>query len=318
MKKKAILFGNGFNQLSPSCPSWNNLLHTLSNKDKKPLLEGIPPTLQYEQVYLTPNPSFSATNNIIEKQLKEAVKRRLSKLKSNDFIEDLKKLNVDFFLTTNYDHTFYDNDSKVVSDYDNSEKLYSIHRWKRIDLNEKGKLLYFIHGDLQNVKSIMLGLDHYGGSLAKIQNYVKGEYTKSGNSNNHSVPSIRKRLEDSLELTPLNYGFKDTGCGIISWIDTFFFCDLHIIGLSLDFSEIDIWWLLSRHARLQKQGLIKNNIYYYPTFPTSDIHNHLPKLRLLERLGVKVVYHKIITYIEKGLIDYQSIYKEQIRNLKTK
>lgn len=48
----AILFGNGFNLLTDGCPSWHDLLIGISDKDNAPLLEGIPPTLQYEQVYL--------------------------------------------------------------------------------------------------------------------------------------------------------------------------------------------------------------------------------------------------------------------------
>lgn len=47
----------------------------------------------------------------------------------------------------------------------------------------------------------------------------------------------------------------------------------------------------------------------------SEIHYHLPKLRLLERMGVKVVYHKQTLDIEKGYTDYPKIYNEQIDNM---
>lgn len=130
------------------------------------------------------------------------------------------------------------------------------------------------------------------------------------------VPSIRDRLKEDIEISPLEYGFKDSGTGLISWIDAFFFTNLHVIGITLDFSEIDIWWLLSRRARLLKSKLITNKIYYYPTFPISEIHFHLPKLRLLERLGVQIVHHKLTEDIETGKIDYPSIYNIQINNLK--
>lgn len=59
-----------------------------------------------------------------------------------------------------------------------------------------------------------------------------------------------------------------------------------------------------------------NKIFYYPTFPISEIHYHLSKLRLLERLGVQIVYHKLTQDIETGIIDYPSIYNIQINNLK--
>lgn len=122
-------------------------------------------------------------------------------------------------------------------------------------------------------------------------------------------------MASQIEFDPIKYGFTDNGTQLVCWIDAFFFTNLHIIGITLDFSEIDIWWLLSRRARLLKNGYIKNQVYYYPTFPMSEIHYHLPKLRLLERMGVKVVYHKQTLDIEKGYTDYPKIYNEQIDNM---
>lgn len=319
--KNAILFGNGFNLLTKKCPSWHDLLVGISDKDNAPLLEGIPPTLQYEQVYISPSATFSDFSYKTEEmKLKEAVKRRLIKLTTNIFYDSLRSLDVDIFLTTNYDHAFYNNNDKTVEDYDGTEKIYSIRRWKKIRIEGKQVWLYFIHGDLRGTSSIMLGLDHYGGALAKVQDYVKGNYKiiKKVNGEEHEyqrVPSIRDRLKDGIKISPLEYGFKDSKSELLSWIDAFFFTNLHIIGLTLDFSEIDIWWLLSRHARLSKLNLTTNKIFYYPTFPISEIHNHLSKLRLLERLGVQIVHHKLIQDIETGKIDYPEIYNCQINNL---
>lgn len=321
--KNAILFGNGFNLLSKGCPSWHDLLIGISDKGNTPILEEIPPTLQYEQVYLSPSTTFSNLSHENEEtKLKEAVKRRLAKLPTNTYYNSLKSLDVNIFLTTNYDHAFYNNDEKIIQGYDNTEKIYSIRRWKSMYHDGNKICLYFIHGDIKNTKSIMLGLDHYGGALAKVQDYIKGNYQRvqevRGKDHKYlQVPSIRKRLKDNIKISPLECGFKDSGTGLISWIDAFFFTNLHIIGITLDFSEIDIWWLLSRRARLLKSGLIQNKIYYYPTFPISEIHNHLPKLRLLERLGVQIVHHKLTEDIETGKIDYPSIYKVQVENLKS-
>lgn len=225
---------------------------------------------------------------------------------------------MDIFLTTNYDYAFYNSDKDVVIDFDGTEKIYSVRRWKKICTEGKSFWLYFIHGDVRGTASIMLGLDHYGGALAKVQDYVKGNYQiKSKDCNKYrQVPSIRMRLDRNVKISPSEYGFKDSGSGLVSWIDAFFFTNLHIIGITLDFSEIDIWWLLSRRARLRRSDLIKNKIYYYPTFPISEIHRHLSKLRLLERLDVQIVYHRSIEDIETGKIDFPFIYDSQIENLK--
>lgn len=106
----AILYGNGFNLLSKDCPSWQELLTNISDRDKSPILNGIPPTLQYVQVYLAPNsPFISLSEGEDETKLKEAVKRKLKAIRTNEFYENLLNLGVSTFLTTNYDHAIYDN-----------------------------------------------------------------------------------------------------------------------------------------------------------------------------------------------------------------
>lgn len=317
--KNVILFGNGLNLLSEGCPSWGTLLRDISGKDNNPILNGIPMNLQYEQVYLSPNTSFSEMDEgSDEHKLKSVVKTKLGKIKSNRYYDKLLRLDVDIFMTTNYDHTLYI--GRKVIDKCSQEKLYSIRRWKRVLLNGKEKIVHHIHGDISNINSIMLGLDHYGGSLAKVQDYVKGNYNrvkkvKTGEFAYEKVPSILRRITDGGILNPADYGFSDDGTGFLSWIDYFFFCDVHIIGLSLDFSEIDIWWILSRRARYMKKHSISNQIFYYPTFPMSEIQTHLPKLRLLEKLNVTIVHHKQTSDIETGKACYGAIYEEQIDNL---
>ena len=131
-----ILFGNGFNLLSKDCPSWQDLLTSIADREKSPILNGIPPTLQYEQVYLAPNSSFSElSEETDETKLKEAVKRRLSTIKTNEFYKRLLNLGVSTFLTTNYDHALYDNAENTIIGKNSAEKIYSIKRWKQIKLN---------------------------------------------------------------------------------------------------------------------------------------------------------------------------------------
>lgn len=320
--ENVILFGNGLNLLSESCPTWGELLKEISDKEHYPILDGIPMNLQYEQVYLSPNPSFSDMDEgSDEKKLKTAVKRRLRKIDSNKFYQELLNLDVDIFMTTNYDHTLYRGKGCKVLGKDASEKLYSVRRWKKVMVAGKEMVVYHIHGDISGVSSIILGLDHYGGSLAKIQDYVKGTYYREKKLKTETrtfpkVPSILHRISHNETLNPDEHGFVDSGTGLLSWIDAFFFRNLHIIGLSLDFSEIDIWWLLSRRARYMKNNSINNRIFYYPTFPMSEIQTHLPKLRLLERLNVTIVHHKQTSDIETGNPCYGAIYEEQIDNLR--
>ena len=302
-----ILFGNGFNMLSPNCPSWDILLSKISSDSYSTIIKGIPPTFQYEQIFLKSIPISD------EIELKKEVIKQLQDIQFNNFYRRLQLLKADVYLTTNYDHVFYNN-SKSLIDFNDVEKIYSIRRWKRIKINDLTTSLYFIHGDIDAPKSIMLGFDHYAGAIAKIENYVKGDYSVG---KSQKIPSIEKRIKNGLiKVNPKEYGFKDSKSGILSWIDTFFFSNIHIIGLSLDLAEIDIWWLLNRRARLMKNGKLDNKIYYYPTFPLSEIHVHLPKLRLLEKLNVKIIHHQQFVDIISGQNDYDSIYNEQLDNLR--
>jgi len=61
-----------------------------------------------------------------ETKLKDAVKRRLSTIETNEFYKKLLSLGVSTFLTTNYDHALYDNDESSVIGKNSSEKIYSI------------------------------------------------------------------------------------------------------------------------------------------------------------------------------------------------
>lgn len=326
MKNDAILYGNGFNLLSENCPSWQELLTSISNKSENQILKETPPTLQYEQVYLAAKQSSSSVSESKdETDLKEKVRGKLSVISTNEYYKKLLELGVSTFLTTNYDHAIYDNKAEDVVDGNSTEKIYSIRRWKRIALKNSAYTIFPIHGDITNVKSIMLGLDHYGGALAKVQDYVKGKFvekTKEKEVQNKSEGqySIYRRLKSGVKFNGEKYGFTDNKTGLVSWIDAFFFTNLHIIGITLDFSEIDIWWLLSKRARLLKDKAVKekiekHKIYYYPTFPLSEIHLHLSKLRLLECMGVKVVYHTQMADIKKGKPDYRKIYDEQLENI---
>ena len=96
-----------------------------------------------------------------------------------------------------------------------------------------------------------------------------------------------------------------------SWVDLFFTNDLHIFGLSLDFVEIDLWWLLTYRARnkfYKKNTFIKNQIYYY--IPKKYVKDSADKIQLLAANDVKV---KIVD--DENKIKY---YKAVVKSIKDK
>ncbi len=133
------------------------------------------------------------------------------------------------------------------------ERIYSIRTYKTFINGETGHKvkLWKIHGDLSRIKSITLGFDQYCGSLSKLVGYVKGNYesSQSGGKTFCRIPMKRKCEEQRYDG--------------ISWIELFFRTNVYIVGFGMDFSEIDIWWLLNKRARLLLEvPEIKNSITY--------------------------------------------------------
>jgi len=266
---QSILYGNGINRVSVGIPSWDELVKEIS--DVK-LDKNIPNPLKYEALlmkkpYREPS-QRSVTNDgkdiitndgkrlyasgqLTEKTLKDQIAKRLSSFEKNDVYDAMAKLPVTHFITTNYDNTLFASLGKgSLNKRFREEKIYSIRRNYLINSSNGGPRYYWpIHGNIDSPASIMLGFDHYCGSLAKIEQYVKGGYDLHGSR----LESISIRLKQGIDE-------------IISWVDLFFISDIHIIGLGLGYEETDLWWVLNKRRRI-KQAIpenIRNRIFYYP------------------------------------------------------
>lgn len=306
--KNAILFGNGLNLLNGGI-SWNNLLEKISSE---PLIEKIPNTLQYETIVLASekyyNESFIFnagslllangsplyTKKPIEEDIKNKIKDELKGFTSNFAYQRLSELNVEQYITTNYDQTLYNllcKEGYKKGESNNTESIYSIRRRFGL-INKSGtcKYIWPMHGTIQHPKSIMLGLDHYCGSIGKINDYLKGDYNYTKNGKTFTLDKITSRL-------------KEQKCEIpFSWIDLFFTHNIHIIGLGLQYDEIDLWWILNRRQRYIKQfgkeNTISNKIHFY-----GNTSNSMKKL--LNKFGVEVY-----TFRQKGLKPNDPLYYE--------
>ena len=109
-----------------------------------------------------------------------------------------------------------------------------------------------------------------------------GEYEFAKRKEMGAIPQI----EDRPPITSNN---------ILSWIDLFFMSNLYIIGLGLNYEEIDLWWILTIRKRLiQKIGRnhINNNIIYYGELEPGQ-------KSMFEHLDVEVVSSKKRKYENK-------------------
>lgn len=306
-----ILYGNGFNRLN-DVVSWENLVHVIddSNDNCK-----VPNTLQYEgKVLSVPFETkakirtsdgdilVSSDHKILtvrtqnEVLIKQEIANQMKAYKSNDLFDELLRLNVEHYITTNYDYVADGalqsmSYSEDLSERDKSENTFSIHRKKSYINNPDKKYLWRIHGELSNIGSIMLGYYHYCSYIGQIKKYIIGEYEFAKRKDKGTIPPIENRLPISSN-------------DILSWIDLFFMSDVFIVGLGLNYEEIDLWWILTIRKRLiQKlgRGIISNKIVYYGEIG-------LGQKAMFEHLDVEVVTSKKRKYENK--------YQEYINDIK--
>ena len=171
-------------------------------------------------------------------------------------IKELLKLPFDVILTTNYtyeiefaqnpnypnlsdsrkrDYSVYytghdagQNKSKALRD-----GKYLLHTCNKVA--KDAKEVWHVHGELRRPSSIILTHDEYAHQAYEI---LRHNTIRSG-----------------------HYSRFINEFHVSSWIDYFFIGDVYILGLSLDYSEFDLWWLLARRMR-EMPGIFGNVVYY--------------------------------------------------------
>lgn len=285
--KNTVLFGNGINRLSTNAVSWDGLLDEIKGENR--FSNGsLPNTMVYERIFMGKHKA-SESQRIDELVIKSKIASSLAEQESNEVFKLLGDMNFEHYLTTNYDYAF-EKALAITPDKLSSEEIFSLRRKRKYKSNIGTKYLWNIHGEIDSPKSIMLGLDHYCGSVSKIDAYVKGNYKYFVDGEPIPIMSMDKKLESG--------SFCYT-----SWVDLFFSSNLHIIGLSLDYSETDLWWVLNKRARFAADNLVKNNIFFYVDYIDEQ------KRGLLESFDVNVVVTEVIDK------DYEGMYRSAISKM---
>lgn len=250
-------------------------------------IERMPFSLYFEQLC-----SATAGENRIEKKydaLEFLVKEKISEVLD---VVPHNKLHVQFadlfdvILTTNYDYTLENTLGPFGQDKPVSpESKYSLFRRT---LNS-GKSIWHIHGELHRPNSIVLGYDHYVGYVQKIRNYV--------------TTGIDVSNVEFLVRSPFANGIAAFEEGkYYSWVDHFLRDTVHIVGLGLDFSEVDLWWLLLNKWR--RGSPVSGKTYFYDI--NSGEGRKSARNSLLQSFGVTLVSVSADSY-ESG---YEKIFSE--------
>lgn len=287
MNEKVILAGNGINRINNSF-SWSDLIDNLIsfigaegqiNKDNKPF------PLLYEEIVI----EAMKNRGIEEKEVKKFIATETSKLHQNSIHEEIAKSNVSNILTANYDFTLENAIKKSAETSDKGkikQTTYSLFRHTEND----SKKIWHIHGDARISTSIMLGYEQYSGYLQKLREYVLGgKLYKS-----YSTDSIKTKFE--------NNSFEYD-----SWIEFFFTHDIHIIGLTLDFVEMHLWWLLTYRARRKHKSFPINNkiFFYYNSESHKEIKHRLELLKSCDVVPFSINTKK----------DYEKFYLNAIKKI---
>lgn len=273
---KTLLFGNGLNQLTTGLISWKDLLDNIKRKNRFENLQ-LPNTMIYERI-LMERPKLSDGIFAVEGNIKAEIAEQMRNISTNEYYDLVFDLGLKNYLTTNYDYSLNKKiEQKGYALKSNStEDIYSIRRNTLILDNKDQEIakIWNIHGEVDRPASIMLGLDHYCGSIGKLDAYLKGTYEYQDNKQTIRVSSITNKIT--------NRDFDK-----ISWVELFFNTDVHILGLSLEYSELDLWWILNKRSRIMKDKKtsvhISNKIFYYSTSIEPE------KKGVLESFNVKVI-----------------------------
>lgn len=250
-----LVLGNGFSRaLFKDMPSWKSLFGKVESDINNY-------TMLYEVNLLN---GENKTDNEVKQELMriiqnahfvENIKENVT-LELNKFGEYLSRNGVQNIITTNYDEGIefilcnkcgYIN---IETEGMIAEKIYSIRTYKMFNNKENGHCvkLWKIHGDINRIETVTLGFDQYCGSLSKLSEYIKGKYA-SDKGPKCSVSMIDKCKTQEFDN--------------LSWAELFFNTNVYIVGLGMDFSEIDIWWLLNKHIRIQNEiSNVQNKIFY--------------------------------------------------------
>jgi hypothetical protein len=255
---KTLLFGNGLNQLTTGLISWKDLLNNIKKNNEFDNLD-LPNTMIYERI-LMERPKLDNGLFTVEGNIKIDIAEQMKNIPTNNYYESVFNLSFKNYLTTNYDYSLNKKIAELglTSRSNSSEDIYSIRRNTTILDNNKNEIckIWNIHGEVDRPASIMLGLDHYCGAIGKLDAYLKGTYEFQDNKQTVRVDSITNKI-------------KSGDFDKYSWIELFFNTDVHILGLSLEYSETDLWWILNKRARIMNDKKtsvhITNKIIYYST-----------------------------------------------------
>ena len=291
--EKTLLVGNGINRVfCDSDYSWGNLLQDLSKLgsgsiDLSNPFKPFP--LAFEEILTTKGNSYNRAVRVLKTKTAEIFGKIRVRDTHRMIARNTKYRNV---LTTNYEYTLeqaYVEKLNHINDFrdacknklSTNEEIHSLMR--KYEFADGQFTVWHIHGEINHLKysnaekilpsnSILIGYSQYVAYLDVIYRY----FFTDRNTKTTRISSLHKKISD--------YRKGPDSVNMDTWVDYFFFKDIDIIGLTLDFSEMHLWWILNRRFSLKKDSDIFSKkqdekasfspintiTYYYPMLSTKS------------------------------------------------
>lgn len=290
-RPKVLLLGNGLNR-SFGSESWGDILSELSctsfEEEEKAIIDEL--TFPLQAIVYTGDNVDEGIKLLSEKLTNMPISEGYSEI-INEYIN----LDFDVILTTNYT---YDIERGIDKNFSCKARRSSKYRKKSFNgkaseeqfglfkyMYVNDKYIWHIHGEAAREDSMILGHYYYGKLLACMQKYIS------------TLIRRYKGLVTKGDFLPL------------SWIDYFMLGDVYIVGLGLDQSEIDLWWLLNCKKRHNKE-LNGGKVYWFE--PNMKNMKSFSRYKLAEVNNIEVItenvksshYMRYYRTISKTIKDY--------------
>lgn len=269
-----VLFvGNGLNRVSADL-SWAAVLRDLVPHAALPdtfvaSLDAKPFTLAFEELcflaaeHAAGDGTDTTPVGDLEADLKRRVAETISRIPPNELHAQAMATagaaaaaTTRHIITTNYDYNL-----ELASDLDfgaseTDETKYSLRR-RRVARTEGGGELsvWHIHGEARVPRTLMLSHDHYVRYINRMRRFVPADVgAREEGGPDHATTH-----------TPADTSTPPT------WVTLFLESDVHVVGFGFDYTEIELWWLLSLKRREALRGRAVGKTVYYPVVaPGSD------------------------------------------------
>lgn len=251
-----LLLGNGINRLTGG-DSWEALLEALAKGVGLDIrdLKAVPFPLLFE--IILSHRKVASRAPYAEEKIKKVIVDRLHYATPSAWHRKALEAEYSDILTTNYDLCLERAISGPRAPLDPPspftvievpERRYSVYRGVVFQQGSSPlRRLWYVHGDIRRPNTICLGTDHYAGNIQKARGIIY--ITDPKNANKRSINAAIRESMDPRITHPH------------TWLSQFLASPLVVLGLTLDFSEAYLWWLLVTRARIMGRGSMMRICY---------------------------------------------------------